>query len=197
MISCCRFDNLVYARTLKAGSEFFYRNFTQTAGWQPIDYDEIDWDNNTVFSYIMDPIQRRHKGISEIIIATDTRDLLISNKGNFGNIIKQIPFLDAHSASLHDIYGDKVNKIHWVLMTTDHQVAIKQTDQLLAAHGVPAIDWNVEYTHATGSYMSEVFVRVKALWENNPSYDDTVRNYFRKDIELYNRIKAQYFAKNQ
>ena len=196
-ISCCRFGNVVYARTLKAGSEFFYKNFTQTAGWKSMTFNDIDWDHDTVFSYIMDPIQRRHKGISEIIISTGTRDLLLSNKGNFFNIIKLIPFLDAHSASLHDIYGDKIDKIQWLLMTNDHQVAIQQTNEFLQKHNVSSIDWNVEFTHATGSYMSEVFTRVKTMWESTeePQRDFTVTNYFQADVDLYNQIKQQYSQK--
>jgi hypothetical protein len=188
----------VYVRTLKAGSEFFYRNFTETAGWIPMSYSDIDWNYQTVFSYIMDPIQRRHKGISEIIISSGTRELFLSRTGNFHNIIKLVPFLDAHSASLHDIYGDKINKINWLLMTNDHQVAIQQTNQLLEKHSLPGIEWNVNFTHNTGSYMSEIFTRVKTLWESTeePQKDFTVDNYFQADIELYNRITQQYLQRS-
>lgn len=160
-------------------------------------YNDIDWNYQTVFSYIMDPIQRRHKGISEFIISSGTRELLLSHTGNFHNIIKVVPFLDAHSASLHDIYGDKVNKINWILMTNDHQVAIQQTNELLKKHSLPSIDWNLDFTHATGSYMSEVFTRVKTLWDwtEEPQRDFTVDNYFQADIELFNRVKQQYLQR--
>jgi len=190
-ITCLRKNKLVYTRTLKAGSEFFYNNF-KAAGWAEISFDSINWDNETVFSYIMDPIQRRHKGISEMIISTDTRGLLLKNKGNFDRLIKIVPFLDAHSASLHNIYGAAVRKINWLLMTNDHQVAIQETERFLTRHGLPVPDWNVEFTHATGSYMSEVYTKVKDLWESNPAIDDTVRNYFQPDIDLYREIKANY-----
>lgn len=191
-IACCRFNNVVYARTLKAGSEFFYRNFIQTAGWAPMKFEDIDWDYHTVFSYIMDPIQRRHKGISEMIISTGTRELFLKNKGNIDQLIKMVPFLDAHSASLHNIYGPAVKKINWLLMTNDHSVAIKETERFLKQHSVAVPDWNVNFTHATGSYMSEVYVKVKELWENDPTVDDTVRNYFAPDIDLYQGVKENY-----
>jgi hypothetical protein len=194
-ISCLRKNKLIYARTLKAGSEFFYKNF-QAAGWIEVTFDSINWDNETVFSHIMDPIQRRHKGISEVIISTGTRTLLLNNKGNFDRLLKLIPFLDAHSASLHNIYGNNVRKINWLLLTNDHSVAVKETDRFLDQHGVPPIDWNVDFTHNTGSYMSDIYVRVKELWENDPQYDDTVRNYFQPDIELFNEVKAEYDRNN-
>lgn len=193
-ISCCRYNNLVYARTLKAGSEFFYKNYTQTAGWTPIKYTDIDWNHDTVFSYIMDPIQRRNKGISEAIISAGAQDMLIKNKGNFVDIVKRIPFLDAHSASLHDIYGNDTRRIYWLLMTNDHQVAIRETEKFFAKYNVPPIKWNVNFTHATGSYMSEVYTRVKAAWDwtAEPQKDFTVQNYFLADIELYNEVLTKY-----
>jgi hypothetical protein len=190
-----RKNKLVYARTLKAGSEFFYKNF-KDAGWVEVTFDSINWDNETVFSYIMDPIQRRHKGISEIIIATGTQNLLLENWGNFNSLIKLIPFLDAHSASLHNIYGPHVRKINWLLMTNDHSIAIKETERFLTQHSVPVPKWDVEHTHATGNYMSEVYTKVKSLWEINPTIDDPVRNYFRPDIELFNKVKEEYHARD-
>ena len=157
---------------------------------------DVDWNYHTVFSYIMDPIQRRHKGISEVIIQTNTVDLLLKNKGNFVDLLKQVPYLDGHSASLHSIYGDNVKKVNWLLMTPDHQVAIEETNRFLAEHCAPPIDWNVNFTHATGSYMSEIFTRVKSSWEKNSEYSDTVKDYFQKDIELYNEVKERYHARN-
>jgi hypothetical protein len=183
----------VYARTLKAGSEFFYKNFTQTANWQPCWYHEIDWSKDTVFSYIMDPIKRRHKGMSEVIIQTGTQDTLLNNTGNFANIIKQVPVLDAHSASLHNIYGSRVHDITWLLMTSDHSVAVEQTEELLATHNHPPMEWNSEFAHTTANYMDAVYNCVKSLWENDPSYDHPVRNYFQPDIDLYKRIQDQYY----
>lgn len=193
-VECARFNNLVYARTLKAGSEFFYRNFTETAGWEPCVYQDINWSNDIVFSYIMDPIQRRHKGVSEFIIAADLVDLLLSDQRNIGKLMKVIPFLDGHSASLHHIYGDCVDKMHWILMTNDHQVAIRETEAFLAKHSAPPINWNVEFTHATGAYMSEIYTRIKSQWEwtADPCIDDTVRSYFQRDIDLYNRVQRDY-----
>lgn len=196
-VQCAKFNNLVYARTLKAGSEFFYKNFIQTMGWRPWKLSDVNWEHDIVFSYIMDPIQRRHKGVSEVIIQLDARELMLKNKSNFHNIVKQIPFIDSHSASLHNIYGNKVNKINWLLMTNDHQVAIAETERFLQQHGYTMpITWDVNYTHATGAYMSEIFVKVKSLWENDPSYDDSVRHYFAQDIELYNKVKEEYHARN-
>lgn len=194
-IACLRKNKLVYTRTLKAGSEFFYKNF-KAAGWFEVSFDSINWDNETVFSYIMDPIQRRHKGISEMIVSTGTRGLLLKNKGNFDQLIKMVPFLDAHSASLHNIYGPAVRKINWLLMTADHSVAVQETERFLTQHGVPVPIWNTYFTHATGSYMSEIYTKVKELWENDPTIDDTVRNYFAPDIELYNEIKDRYDQTN-
>lgn len=189
-IECARWGNLVYARTLKAGSEFFYRNFTQTAGWEPQRWADIDWDRDHVFSYVMDPIRRRHKGISEVLIQTQATDLLFNNPA-FASVIAQVPCLDDHSASLHNIYGDRINSIEWLPMDNNHATAVAATEELLARLGHPPIAWNSEFSHTTANYMDAVYNRVKELWDNE-YINDYVRFYFAPDIELYQRTLEKY-----
>lgn len=193
MIDCCRFNNLVYARTLKSGSEFFYRNFTQTAGWRPMKLSEVDWNYHTVFSYIMDPIQRRHKGVAEALIMLGAVDTFLANNSSLDKVFEKVPFLDDHSASLHSIYGDKTSMINWLPMTNDHSVAINETNKFLEKHSVGPINWDANYTHATGSYMSEIYVKLKRLWdESNKCSTDPEMRYFQADIELYEKIKKEH-----
>lgn len=188
-IECARWNNLVYARTLKAGSEFFYKNFTITAGWQPCRWADINWQQDHVFSYVMDPIRRRHKGISEFLIQCGAQDLLFNNT-SFAQIIAQVPCLDDHSASLHNIYGDRIRDIEWLPMDNNHSTAQLATDALLQRVGHPAIEWNSEFAHTTANYMDDVYNRVKQLWDQE-FINDYVRNYFAADIELYRRTLAK------
>jgi hypothetical protein len=191
-VDCCRHNNLVYARTLKCGSEFFYRNFTENFYWKPIKFSEIDWHNDTVFSYVMDPIKRRHKGIGEFVVATGTGYLLQHHTG-FVKTIATVPYLDDHSASLHNIYREFVNKINWLLIDDDHQVAIHQTEQLLKTHGISDLVWNYQYVHRTDNYLKDIFSRIEFLWEQStiPHY---VMSYFQPNIELFLKIKKSYYG---
>jgi hypothetical protein len=190
-IECCRWNNLVYVRTLKCGSEFFYKNFTQTARWTPIKWNDIDWNNDYAFSYIMDPIKRRHKGIAEFLIMNNGKDLLF-NVPEFGKIICQIPCFDEHSASLHNLYGDKINHIHWLPLLSDHSVAITATNELLEHHTHPLIHWNNAFAHTTDNYMSDTYNRVKELWDSTNVINGYVRSYFEKDLELFMETKKTY-----
>jgi len=186
-IECARWQNLVYARTLKSGSEFFYKNFVHTAGWQPMRWQDIDWQIDHVFSYIMDPIQRRHKGIAEYLFINDALHLL--EDPAFGRIISQAPFLDEHSASMRTVYGDRVDDIHWIPMNqTDHEQAQRLTDQLLWAYDHPAMQWNRDYVHTTENYMGPAYRALRALWEKD-SWIGITRFYLQEDIERY--LRAQ------
>lgn len=183
-IDCARWRNLVYVRTLKCGSEFFYRNFTQTAGWQPIQWADIDWSNDLAFSYIMDPIQRRHKGIAEFLFVNDLNDLVLTNQ-SFGRMIAQVPCLDEHSARMRDIYGDRVSDLHWIpLSQTDHTQGQRLTDQLLTQQGHGALEWNMDLVHTTENYMGHSYRRLRRLWEDEVMIG-LARFYFQEDIELY------------
>lgn len=186
-VECARYKNLVYARTLKCASEFFYRNFVQTAGWKPILYKDINWDQDTVFSYIMDPIKRRHKGISEFIVANDLKNLLFNDK-RFQRTIEKVVALDEHSASLHSIYSKDIEKIHWILLEDNHQKGIQRTNQWLESKRHPPINWNYRFVHTTSNYLDEIYHEIKNLWEEGtiPTF---VKHYLEKDIELYQRLK--------
>ena len=190
-IDCCRWKNLVYVRTLKCGSEFFYRNFTQTAGWTPVKWDDITWDKDHVFSYIMDPIERRHKGVAEFVVMNNGADLLFNNPA-FSAYIQQVPCLDEHSASLHNLYGDRVNCMYWIPLLSDHSVAITATDELLESSGHPLIVWNKEFTHTTANYMDDIYNRVKELWNQANVIKGFARSYFEKDLELFTKTKKAY-----
>lgn len=182
-IECARWCNLVYARTLKSGSEFFYKNFVVTAKWEPMTWRDIDWDSDHVFSYIMDPIQRRHKGMAEYLFVNHALHLL--DDLYFDRIIAQAPFLDEHSASMRTVYGDRIKDIHWIPMSqNDHDLAQRLTDQLLTEHGHTAIAWNKEFIHTTENYIGPAYRTLKSLWEQDPFVGIT-RFYFQEDIELY------------
>lgn len=191
-IECARWKNLVYARTLKCGSEFFYRNFTQTANWQKIKWGEIDWSTDLVFSYIMDPIHRRHKGIAEFIISVQAKSLLLENR-QFQEVIAQVPCLDEHSACLRDIYGHRLYDIHWIpLDHNNHKQGQRLTNEFLEEHLHPPILWNDSFTHTTENYLKDIYNKIEELWKESPNIKDIVRNYFKDDITLYLDVQKKY-----
>lgn len=195
-INACRWKNLVYARTLKCGSEFFYKNFTITAGWTPIQWQDIEWNNDIVFSYIMDPIIRRNKGVSEYLLSIGAEDLILNN-AIFGQAISQTPCFDEHSACLRDLYGNHLNDIQWILMdNNNHALSVDITDQLLEQHSHLPIKWQYHYTHTTANYLDKVYNKVVDLWNTDPVIQQIALFYFKEDIELYTKVKNAHAVRN-
>lgn len=190
-VDCARWNNLVYVRTLKCGSEFFYRNFTEVAGWQPERYENIDWEKDHAFSYCMDPIKRRNKGMSEFLIHTKTVDLLMNNEA-FGNMIAQVPFLDEHSVALTTLYGDKINQIDWIPLTGNHGDSVRFTQKLLTHFGHDRINWDYELSHSTSSYMDDIYKKIKDLWERDAQVQSSTRTYFLKEIEFWIELNRKF-----
>lgn len=191
-VEACRWNNLVYVRTLKCGSEFFYKNFTITAGWVPITWQDINWDQDTVFSYIMDPVVRRNKGVSEYLVAQGAQDLILNN-ATFGQVIAQVPCFDEHSACLRDLYGEYLHKINWIPMDNqNHQLSIDITNKLLAEHNCPEIKWNQSFKHTTANYLDKIHARVTELWHADASVQQITLFYFKEDIELFTQTLGKY-----
>lgn len=189
-IECCRNGRLVYVRTLKCASEFFWRNFTETMHWQTVPWHSIDWHNDTVFSYVMDPILRRHKGLAEWLVITHCQQQFMQDMV-LQKIISHTPFLDAHSASLATIYGERMMHIEWLPITADHDVAITITNQLLQRHAHPAVAWNPAFVHQTDCYMKDIFERIKTLWDT--SYpDENLIHYFAADVQAWELACQRY-----
>lgn len=198
-ITCLRRSRLVYARTLKCGSEFFWRNF-RDVGWQEIAWQDINWENNHVFSFIMDPIQRRHKGMAEWVIYNDFREQVMQDPA-FQRMINSAPSLDEHSACLRDLYGARMVDIDWLPMTEDHAVAIGLADQLLARAGHAPIQWKTsgehpdygytDYVHSSQEYMEDLYQMIKHLWDSN-AVQDSNHYYFEQDILAWRRACLKY-----
>lgn len=203
-IRCLQWQHLVYVRTLKCASEFFWSNL-QHVGWQEIAWADIKWEynqwqHNHVFSFIMDPIKRRHKGMAEWVIHNGCQHELLTD-AKFQLLINAAPSLDEHSASLEDLYGDRMDYIEWLPVTKDHAVAIRSAEQLLATHNHPPITWiqqanlsdgtYVDYVHETKDYMENLYQTIKNLWDTN-HVGDSNHYYFKKDVQTWRQVCSRY-----
>ena len=189
-IECLRWNNLVYVRTLKCASEFFYRNFDETSSWEKINWDQIDWSQDRVFSYIMDPVRRRHKGIAEFLIHHRLTEQLFDNS-KFAELVSHLPFLDEHSAGMYTIYEDYADQIDWIPLSLNHAQGVKYTNLLLESYNHPLIKWNNEFVHTTDNYMKEIFEKIEQLWLIEPN-ELAVRCYFEKELRLFERVHTKF-----
>jgi hypothetical protein len=190
--------HLVYVRTLKCASTFFWDSFKKL-GWWEIDFDSIDWKNQHVFSHMMDPDKRRHKGVAEYINMYNAYDLFYQNE-TFKKFIEHIPGLDQHSVSYHDQYGNYCNLIDWIpLSGRSHEFtwwltpeeSTAKTDLLLRHHGVKVFDrWAWDRKNSSSDRQKQLEKDLEELWQKDrPHWTDW---YLQRDRELYRRVISKF-----
>jgi hypothetical protein len=184
-------NQLVYLRTLKCASTFFYNNFTRILGWQEIKWTDIDWHTHHVFSHMLDPIQRRHKAVAEFInICGLNTDEFLSNPG-VQKFISQLPVLDNHSSSYHDLYGYACYSIDWIPLSQDFKINIRSTELLCQAYGhTYQGKWSNEHVHPGTPAKKQIEQILENLWGSHQ--DEWVHNYLEFDMKLYNRVISQF-----
>ena len=187
-LKACRMGPLVYIRTLKCASSFFYNNLTETFRWEPIDFDRIDWTNHHVFSHIMDPIERRHKGVLEYILMTNTQDLL-RNSAEFRNLIRQVPMLDDHSMSYHETYGHLSWLIDWIPTGLGFDTTIGLTERLLWKYNIRILGrWNPNHARPASPEMLELADILRDDWNSNGGISPACQKYLVRDVVLYQQV---------
>ncbi len=104
--------------------------------WEPIEYKDIDWENKLIFSHLADPIERRHKGIAHWLIRNNLHTEFRVN-AEFRDYIINLPYIDNHSASYHEMLGEKITKIQWIICDYDnYDKTIENTDKFLQSQKI-------------------------------------------------------------
>ena len=190
--------DLVYVRTLKCASTFYWETFKKL-GWSEIDFDKIDWKNQHVFSHMMWPDHRRHRGVAKYIDMHDAYDLFYENE-TFRKFIAHIPGLDQHSVSYHDQYGNYCNLIDWIPLSgrkkgdvwwLTHEQTVAKTDLLLRHYGIKVFNnWAWDQSHQSTERQKKIVQDLEDLWcKDQPHWGDW---YLQRDRILYNRVIAKF-----
>ena len=196
-IEVLRYNNLVYLRTLKCASTFFYWNFNKNLMWQEISWSSIDWKNDHVFSHIMEPVKRRHKAVAERLFMFDLCDQYINNL-NLQECLEHSLTLDQHGESYSTRYGTACNRIDWIPLQPNNHDNIRLTEILLDNSGVNNINWNYSYSHTGENIKTQVEKILETRW-NQALYQGKLlewqQNELQQDIDLYKNI-TQSFDRN-
>jgi hypothetical protein len=190
--------HLVYVRTLKCASTFFWNSFKKL-GWWEIDFEKIDWKHQHVFSHIMEPEQRRHRGVAEYINMHNAYDLFYQNE-IFKKYIAHVHSLDQHSVSYHDQYGNYCNLIDWIpLSGRSHgfnwqltpEESVAKTDLLLRHHGIKVFDrWAWDQVNSSSDRQKKLEKDLEELWcKDKPDWRDW---HLQRDQELYSRVISKF-----
>jgi len=185
---------LVYVRNLKCASSFFYESFLNKWKWSEISWIDIDWQRQHVFGHILDPIERRHKGLAEFISMQGLEDLFNQNE-KFQNFIKFAPVFDQHTSSYHDTFGNLCYHIDWIPISGySHEQVIKFTEQLMRdCAGINSFvnHWDQSRTHASTPEKKAIERKLKELYETEPA-PDWLNWYLHNDRLLYERICKKF-----
>ena len=143
---CAIRNNVVYVPNLKCASIFFGRNFLDNFKWDPIQYEDIDWENQVVFSHILEPIKRRVKGQAEYVQWMQLTDKFINDP------ILQVALhnalcTDLHVATYHHTFEDKLHKINFLPLLDDQMANIAATNEWLSQHGITVGEWDFAFEH--------------------------------------------------
>lgn len=187
-IQVCRMGPLVYIRTLKCASSFFYNNFCEHLRWEPMHFKDINWAHHHVFSHIMDPVERRHKGVLEWILMSDAQDLL-RNSADFRRVIGKVAMLEDHSQSYHDRYGHCCWMIDWIPTSLGYDTTIGLTERLLWKYNIRVMGrWNKEHMHLGGPEQQELCDILRRVWNADGALPRATHHYMARDMVLYQRV---------
>ena len=114
----------------------FYKKIFALLGWEEVVTNDIDWDNDIVFSYIRDPLIKHRVGIIEWFYFNNCESILKDNADNdqFFLMLSQAAYLDFHSMSILEHLGKEASsKITWIPIDTEIN-HIQETINLVEQH---------------------------------------------------------------
>ena len=192
-IDCCTCGPLVYIRNLKCASTFFFSSFINCWKWDPIAWEDIDWSRQHVFSHIMNPVERRHKGVAEFINQHGVNELFLNNT-QFQNFIRYAPVFDEHTSSYHDTFGNLCYHIDWIPLTgRTHEQVIKLTEMLLRYYGLKTlVNWDYNNVHRTHPEKKVIEQRLRELYNQDQQQPEWISRYMENDVRLYQRIEQKF-----
>lgn len=192
-ITCCSNGPLVYVRNLKCASTFFGSSFLSKWRWEPIKWSEINWSTQHVFSHMLDPIERRIKGIAEYIDTYKVNDLFNTNQ-QFQQFVVNAVALDEHTLSYHDTFGNLVYHIDWIpLSGYTHEQTIAFTERLLRHYGIRTLHhWDYTSVHRTHPEKKSIEDLVRQLHSDQKTWPSSIHWHLDKDVILFNHIKEKF-----
>ena len=178
-----RKNNLIYAVTHKCASSF-YTSLVKYNRWEKIKFVDIDWVNDRVFSFIIDPYIRYAKGLAE-----DIQGMSLKSTNDLNLLLQDnTAFLSFHSIPISQIYKDYAYSIDWIPLdgdTPSESIILK----LFEYHNIK-IEWpEFKNYHKSTPKKIELFNKVKELIGNGNHI------YYRllsTDVDLYNTVLSRF-----
>lgn len=180
-------SNLVYVPMLKCASTY-YSNMFRANKWKIISFDEIDWDLNFVFSFIMDPYRRHIKGLVEDLFWLKEKYNL--NLEIFPDFFWELaPVLGIHSLGYNQVYEENCKKIFWIPL--DIEKSSKEIlDEIFKDHKV---SWNWDFSVWNNPSNLDQLILFEKIYQ---LFDGPGKDWFnithRADVLLYQQAVSNF-----
>ncbi len=192
-IECLTNGPMVYVRNLKCASTFFGSSFEKCWRWEPINWKDINWEYQHVFAHILEPLERRFKGIAEYINMHNL-DSLFHENIDFQNFVKNVVSLDVHSSSYYDTFGNLMYHIDWIPISGyTHNQVIDFTERLMRHYGIRTLkNWDWNSVHYTQPEKKATEQKLKQLCNFQSHIPREILWYFERDIKLYQQVYKKF-----
>jgi len=183
-LSCLRKKNCIYVPVLKAASTYF-ENLLLHNGWEKVDYNSIDWNNNFVFGFIMNPFTRYFKAVAHEVLYnfTNSRKFIEDNEKQILDKSNNNYFLlyTAHTIPITTIYGDKCKNINWITLDTSHD-ATEKLQHMLNGYNIKLDVPKGIHANKSSEEEHELYEYIRNLYEDN---NFILLSMLKEDIKLY------------
>jgi hypothetical protein len=152
-------------------------------GWQADKFINIDWTQDHVFGFIMEPWKRRAKGIAEdLLTGYSVEQYLLNNLGK--KFWEDHLTFGMHSVPISMVWSGYTDKIDWIPLDipVDSNTLLKKLLEkyhIVLDYSVPTED------HKTEKYKQEIYEKITNFLGNGSM---TLQLMMATDVDLYESV---------
>ena len=183
-----RYKNLIYVATFKCASTY-YTTLFQSNGWVRVHWEGINWAEDHVFGFLIDPVVRYVKALSEDYFNEEDSEFSQFLIDYLEKASTRSTLLTFHSIPLCVSLKDYVNKIDWIPIDpafNHHSLLLTFLDQhnVSISHYGDTVD-----NHFGSAHKKELEKKMFNIFNSKKkhiSYDLLLS----EDIELFESVKS-------
>lgn len=193
-------NNLVFIAMYKCASSS-YISYLKKQKWEEIEFEQINFDTMHVFGFILDPMNRRLKGLTEILSRSynkqydDIVELL--KQDNFCTFLNYITMVDAHTIPYWILFGEHLTKINWIpLECYTHNETFTLFQQICKQNSIQ-LDNKFEpvVKNVSDKNKKQIFDLIKDCLKNQ-SFGDLYLLYA-NDLKFYRKLVDKHIKQEQ
>lgn len=184
-----RHQNLVYVATFKCASTY-YTTLVQNNGWHRILWREINWTNDHVFGFLIDPVVRYVKALAEDYVNEESAEFEELLFKYLEHSLPKSTLITFHSIPICTSLKQYVNKIDWIPISqgfNHHSLLLTLLDKhnIILSHYGDTVD-----SHIGTDYKKNLEKRMFDLFNSNKQHI-SFNLLLSEDVELFEQVKQK------